>query len=320
MEALSRRATEGTRDNPRAPRIRLVRNKVFSYNGVKTVFLLTALMGLMLLIGYLLGGNGGVIIAFVFALATNFFSYWNSDKIALAMAGAHEVSPAEAPDLHRMVEELAANARIPKPRVYVINNPSPNAFATGRDPKHAAVAATTGIMQILTYSELRGVMAHELAHVKNRDTLIQTVVATVAGTIMFIAQMAQWAMIFGGFSRSDDDDNGGNILGLLVAVFVAPIAATLIQLAISRSREYSADALGAKISGEPLSLASALSKLSVGVERRPMQVNPATAHLYIVQPFKGSGISGLFSTHPPMEERIARLQQMAYGTSFAGLR
>ena len=202
------------------------------------------------------------------------------------------------------------------PKLYVTPDAQPNAFATGRDPQHAAVAATTGIMQLLTYEELRGVMAHELAHVRNRDTLIQTVVATIAGTIMFLAQMAQFAAIFGGLGRSDDDE-GGNPLGLLVSIFVAPIAATLIQMAISRAREYSADALGAQISGSPLALASALERLTLGTEMRPMKVNPAMSHLFIVQPLKGSGLTGLFSTHPPIEERVARLQQMAYGTSVA---
>ncbi|MDQ3855184.1 MAG: zinc metalloprotease HtpX [Chloroflexota bacterium] len=273
----------------------------------------------MMLIGYLVGGSTGVVIAFVLALATNFFSYWNSDRIALAMAGAREVSPAEAPELHRLVEQLAFNARIPKPRVYIIDNPSPNAFATGRDPQHAAVAATTGIMRLLSYDELAGVMAHELAHIKSRDTLIQTVVATIAGTIMFVAQMAQFAALFGGFGRSDDDEGSGNIIGLLVAVFVAPIAATLIQLAISRAREYSADELGARISGEPLALASALQKLEAGTVARPMQVSPAAAHLYIVRPFRGAGLASLFSTHPPIPERVARLQRMATGARFATL-
>ncbi|MEJ7653092.1 MAG: zinc metalloprotease HtpX [Chloroflexia bacterium] len=271
-----------------------------------------------MLIGFLLGGRGGLMIAFVFAIATNVFSYWNSDKIALRMTGAREVSPADAPDLHRMIERLAANARLPKPRVYIIDNPSPNAFATGRNPQHAAVAATTGIMNLLTYDELEGVMAHELAHVRNRDTLIQTVVATIAGTIMFTAQMAQFAMIFGGIGRSDDDDGGG-ILGLLVAVFIAPIAATIIQLAISRAREYAADEGGARICGQPMALADALAKLDAGTERRPMVVNPAAAHLFIVKPFRGQGIAGLFSTHPPIAERIARLHSLAYGTGFAKL-
>jgi heat shock protein HtpX len=284
-----------------------------STNGVKTVFLLTLLTGLLMLVGGMLGGQSGLIIAFVFALATNFFSYWNSDKIALRMAGAHEASPADAPELHRIVETLAANARMPKPRVYLIDSPSPNAFATGRDPEHAAVAATTGIMRMLSPDELAGVMAHELAHIRNRDTLIQTVVATIAGTIMFVVNMAQWAMIFGGFGRSDDDEGGSNPLAALLAIIVAPIAATLIQLAISRSREYSADALGAQISGQPLSLASALQKLEAGVTQRPMEVSPAMSHLYIVQPFRGAGIAGLFSTHPPIPDRIARLQQLAYG-------
>ena len=290
-----------------------------SHNGIKTVFLLTALTGLLLLVGGAVGGQTGLVIAFGFALLTNFFAYWNSDKVALAMSGAREVGPADAPELHRMVEELSMNARLPKPRVYVIDSPSPNAFATGRDPKHAAVAATTGIMQILSYSELRGVMAHELAHVRNRDTLLQTVVATIAGTIMFLAQMAQFAALFGGMGRSDDDEGGMNPLGLLVSIIVAPVAATIIQMAISRAREYGADAGGAQISGEPLALASALQKLEAGASIRPLQTNPAMSHLFIVQPFKGSGFSGLFSTHPPIPERVARLQQMAYGTTYAGL-
>nr|MBA2364716.1 zinc metalloprotease HtpX [Chloroflexia bacterium] len=261
-------------------------------------------------------GRDGLIIAFGFALLTNMFAYWNSDKVALAMSGAHEVSAADAPELHRMVEELARNAQLPKPRVYVMNTPAPNAFATGRDPKHAAVAATTGIMQLLSYDELRGVMAHELAHVKNRDTLIQTIVATIAGTIMFLAQMAQFAAIFGGLGRSDDDEGGMNPIGLLVSIIVAPIAATLIQMAISRSREYAADAGGAQISGQPMALASALQRLEAGTQVHPMKVNPATAHLFIVNPFKGGGFSGLFSTHPPIPERVARLEQMAYGRDF----
>ncbi len=285
-------------------------------NGIKTVFLLTALTGLLLLVGGAIGGRGGLIIAFGFALLTNVFAYWNSDKVALAMSGAHEVSAADAPELHRMVEELAMNARLPKPRVYVINTPAPNAFATGRDPKHAAVAATTGIMQLLSYDELRGVMAHELAHVKNRDTLIQTIVATIAGTIMFLAQMAQFAAIFGGLGRGDDDEGGMNPIALLVSIIVAPIAATLIQMAISRSREYAADAGGAQISGQPMALASALQRLEAGTQVHPMKVNPATAHLFIVNPFKGGGLSGLFSTHPPILERVTRLQQMAYGRDF----
>lgn len=287
-----------------------------SHNGIKTVFLLTALTGLLLLVGGAIGGRGGLIIAFGFALVTNFFAYWNSDKVALAMSGAREVSPADAPELHRMVEQLAMNARLPKPRVYVIDTPSPNAFATGRDPEHAAVAATTGIMRLLSRDELAGVMAHELAHIRNRDTLIQTVVATIAGTIMFLAQMAQFAALFGGFGRSNDDDGGTNPLALLVSIIVAPIAASLIQMAISRSREYAADQGGAQISGQPLALASALQRLEAGAAARPMKVNPATSHLFIVQPFKG-GMSGLFSTHPPISERVARLHQMAYGAHYA---
>lgn len=288
-----------------------------SHNGLKTVFLLTALTGLFLLVGYLLGGQTGVVVAFGFSLITNLFSYWNSDRVALAMAGAREVSPAEVPDLHRTVEELALLGRIPKPRVYVIDNPSPNAFATGRNPEHSAVAVTTGIMRILSRDELRGVLAHELAHIRHRDTLIQTIVATFAGTIMFLAHMAQFAMIFGGLGRSSDDDDNGGVVGLLVAVFIAPIAATLIQLAISRSREFSADAGAAQLSGQPMSLANALLKLEAGAQTAPMQVSPAAAHLFIVNPLRGGGLAGLFSTHPPVAERVRRLQQLAYGTSFA---
>src|SRR5688500_10172663 len=237
-------------------------SRMSSVNMFKTVMLLTALTVLMMFVGLSLGGRDGMVTAFMFALAMNFFSYWFSDKIALKMAGAHEVLPAEAPDLHRLIEELAANARIPKPRVYVMETDSPNAFATGRDPAHAAVAVTTGLLSILNVDELRGVIAHEMGHVRNRDTLIMTVTATIAGAITFIAQMAQWGMMFGGMGGHRDDDEraggmGGMVVGLIMMI-LAPIAATIIQLAISRAREYEADATGALISGAPLSLASAL--------------------------------------------------------------
>lgn len=287
-----------------------------SANMFKTVMLLTALTVLLLLIGQTLAGTSGMVMALVFALAMNFFSYWYSDKIALKMAGAHEVSVVEAPDLHRIVAELAANAGIPKPRVYVMETDSPNAFATGRDPAHGAVAVTTGILNILSYDELRGVIAHELGHVRNRDTLIMTVTATIAGAITFIAQMAQFAMWFGGMGHRDDEEHAGGVGGMVVGLLmmiVAPIAATIIQLAISRAREYEADASGAQISRSPLSLATALQKLEATVAHRPMHVPEAAAHLFIVNPLAGGGWLNLFRTHPTTEERVARLHALALG-------
>ncbi len=290
-----------------------------SNNTLKTTVLLAALTGLFLLVGRVLGGNGGMVFAFGLALVMNVGSYWFSDRIALAMAGAREVSYEQAPELHRIVEELAAYAHLPKPRVYIVDTPTPNAFATGRDPEHSAVAVTTGIMNILNRDELAGVLAHELGHVKNRDTLISTVVATVAGAITMIATMARWAMIFGGFGRSRDDDGGGmgELAAAMLMLFLAPIAAMLIQLAISRAREYGADATGAKIHGNPLSLASALEKLEAANRVRPMEVNSVTAHLYIVNPL-GGGFAGMFSTHPPIAERVERLRKMAYGGTVIG--
>ncbi len=281
---------------------------------LKTTLLLTALTVLFVLVGQAVGGQGGMVFAFGLALLMNFGSYWFSDRLALSMAGAKEVSYEEAPDLHRVVEQLALQARLPKPRVYVMENPTPNAFATGRDPAHAAVAVTTGIQRILTLDELAGVLAHELAHIRNRDTLISTVVATMAGAITMIANMAQWAMMFGGFGRSEDEEEGGgiaNLAGSLLMIVLAPIAAMLIQMGISRAREYAADAAGARILGDPLPLASALEKLEIGNQALPMQVNPATAHQYIVQPLSGGGLAGLFSTHPSIVERVARLRRMA---------
>jgi len=285
-----------------------------SNNMFKTVFLLTALTVLMLLIGRFVAGTNGMIFAFVLALGLNFFSYWFSDKIALKMAGAHEVSEAEAPDLHSIVNSLAMYARLPRPRVYMIDSDSPNAFATGRDPSHAAIAVTTGIVSILSKDELEAVLSHELGHVRNRDTLIMTVTATVAGAITMIAQMAQWALIFGGFGGRDDDRGGGIgdlAVGLLM-IILAPIAATIIQLAISRAREFEADATGARLSGHPLELANALEKLEATVKVRPMQVPEAAAHLFIVNPLGGGGWVNLFRTHPTTEERVARLRAMAY--------
>jgi heat shock protein HtpX len=276
-------------------------------NAVKTVFLMTLMMALFLLIGYLLGGNTGMTIALVFSLIMNFGSFWFSDKIVLAMYRAKEVNRESAPKFYDMIEGLARQANLPMPKVYLINDPTPNAFATGRSPKKAAVAATTGILQGLSNDELAGVMAHELAHVKHRDTLISTIAATLVGSISYIAQMAGWMFMFG---RSDDREGGG--IGGLVLLILSPILAMLIQMAISRSREFAADKGGAEISGNPLGLASALAKISRGNQMKPLfHSDPATAHMFIINPLAGGGISKLFSTHPSTEERIKRLQAMA---------
>lgn len=282
-------------------------------NTLKTALLLTTLTVLFVLVGRLLGGTGGMVLALGLALAMNFGAYWFSDRLALSMAGAKEVSPAEAPELHWLVERLATQARLPKPRVYVMETPTPNAFATGRDPSHAAVAVTTGITRMLDRHELAGVLAHELAHVRNRDTLIAAVVATIAGAITAIANMAQWALMFGGLGHSEDDEEGGlaGLAGGILMIFLAPIAATIIQLAISRAREFDADATGARILGDPLPLASALGKLEVANHALPLHVNPSTAHQFTVQPFADGGLMALFSTHPPVAERVARLRAMA---------
>ncbi len=276
-------------------------------NTMKTFMLMAALTALFMVGGQALGGRQGMMIALLMALGLNFFSYWNSDKMALAMNKAREVSPSEAPDLHQIVAELANRADLPKPRVYVVDNATPNAFATGRNPDHAAVAVTTGIMRALNREELAGVLGHELGHIKNRDILISSIAAVMAGAISYLATMAQWAMIFGG---GRDREEGGNPLVTLVMMMVAPLAASLIQMAISRSREYIADAAGAEISGNPKALASALQKLSGYNKQQPMDVNPATAQMYIVNPLAGGALAGLFSTHPPMEERIKRLLSM----------
>ncbi|OSM06117.1 putative HtpX-2 peptidase [Magnetofaba australis IT-1] len=261
--------------------------------------------------GYAMAGEGGMMIALIIAVAMNFFAYWNSDKMVLSMYGAQPVGPREAPELYNMVQALAKRAGLPMPKVYIIDDPNPNAFATGRDPEHAAVAATTGIMRILSREELAGVMAHELAHVKNRDTLVMTVSATIAGAVTMIANMAQFAAIFG---SNRDEEEGGGMGGLasIVMMILAPIAASLIQMAISRAREYHADATGAQICGNPQWLASALDKLQRGNEAIPnhtAEAHPATAHMFIVNPLRG-GLSSLFSTHPPMGERIRRLLGM----------
>lgn len=277
-------------------------------NRIKTVLLLAGLTAFLIFMGRIIGGRSGMYVAFILALAMNFFSYWFSDKIVLKMYGAQEVTPADAPQLHQIVEELAHEAGIPKPRVYIIPDDSPNAFATGRNPEHAAVAATEGILRLLTPTELKGVLAHEIGHVRNRDILISTIAATMAGAIMILADIARFGAIFGG-SR-DDDEGGGGIIGILVMSIIAPIAAMLIQMAVSRSREYLADETGAHLAHNPESLARALEKLSMGVQRAPMEASPATAHMFIVNPLTGSSLMNLFSTHPPIEERVARLRAM----------
>jgi len=281
-------------------------------NSFKTALLLGLLTGIILGIGQLFGGLQGLVIAFVFALLINFGSYWFSDKIVLAMYHAREVSGDDAPELYRTVQNLTVRAQLPMPRLYVIPSESPNAFATGRDPRHAAVAVTEGILRIMNREELEGVIAHELSHVKNRDILIGTIAATLAGVVMMLANMARWSAIFG-VGRSDrDEEGGGGLLGLILMSVLAPIAAMMIQMAISRSREFLADATGAKIAGNSLGLASALAKLARGSEMVPLEARPETAHMFIVSPLTGGSFLSLFSTHPPVEERIARLRAMTY--------
>ena len=276
-------------------------------NMMKTVLLMTGLTLLLVLAGSALGGKSGMMTAFIFACIMNIGTYWFSDKIVLAMYGAKEVSYAEAPEIHSIVRELSMRAGIPMPKVYIIDNATPNAFATGRNPEHAAVAVTRGIVSLLTREELSGVLGHELAHIKHRDILIGTIAATVAGAISMLANMAQWSMYFGG--RRDDREGGHPVVAIIMMI-LAPIAAMLIQMAISRSKEYLADEGGAKIAGNPLSLAKALGKLHKGVQMMPMNANPATAHMFIVSPLSGGGFLTLFSTHPPIEERIKRLESM----------
>jgi len=273
-------------------------------NRVKTFILLAGLTVLMVLIGRALGGTSGMQVALVMALAMNFFSYWYSDKIVLRMSGAQEVSADDAPELHRIVEELSRAADIPKPRVYVMQTDNPNAFATGRNPEHGAVAVTTGILRLLNATELKGVLAHEIGHIKNRDILIQSVASTLGAAITYLAYIG----MFGGMGG--DDDEGLGALGGILVMILGPIAAMLIQMAISRSREYVADETGAKLCQNPESLARALEKLAHGVERAPMHANPATEPLYIVNPLTGGGLQSWFSTHPPIEERVARLRAM----------
>jgi heat shock protein HtpX len=280
---------------------------------IKTTILLAALTGLIMLIGGMLGGRGGLEIAFVFAIGMNFFSYWFSDKMVLKAYGAKPLDATNAPELYSIVNELANAANIPMPKLYMIESDTPNAFATGRNPKHAAVAVTRGIMRICTREELKGVIGHELSHVLNRDILISTIAATLAGVVMMIGTMARWGAMFGGFGGRDENGRGGGIIELLAMAILAPLAATMIQLAISRTREYQADASGAHLTHNPLLLANALRKLETANERIPMQdASPATAHLFIVNPLSAEGMTRLFSTHPPIEERIRRLEQMAH--------
>jgi heat shock protein HtpX len=276
-------------------------------NGLKTAMLMMFLTLLLVFGGAALGGRQGMTFALIFAFAINFISYFYSDRIVLKMYRAREVSETEAPVLYRIVRRLTQKAGMPMPKVYIIPDMSPNAFATGRNPNHAAVAATEGIMQLLSEDELGGVMAHELSHVMHRDILIGTVAATIAGAISYLAQMAQWAMIFGGGRRSDDD---GSPVAAIVMMIVAPIAAMLIQMAISRSREYSADEAGARLYGNPSALANALRKLEKGSAAIPMHATPSTSHMMIVNPLRGNALMKLFSTHPPVEDRIARLESM----------
>jgi len=276
---------------------------------LKTFLLLALLTGLILLMGQALGGRGGLIIALLLALVMNFVSYWFSDKIVLSMYQAQELSQSDAPWLHAMVAELAQSAGIPKPRICLIPQDSPNAFATGRNPENAVVAVTQGIVQVLKPEELRGVLAHEIAHIANRDILIQSVAAVLGAAIMSIAHMLQWGAIFGG--RRSDEEGGGGAIGAIALAIIAPMAAMLIQMAISRSREYLADETGARISGRPLDLANALGRLDAASRQIPLEGSPVAENLFIVNPFAGADLANLFSTHPPMAERIARLRELA---------
>ncbi len=277
-------------------------------SGFKTMVLMVSLTLLLVFVGAFVGGKSGMTIALVMAFGMNFIAYWFSDKIVLKMYGAQQVAESEAPELHSMVRQLSLKAGLPMPKVFIIDQEQPNAFATGRNPEKGVVAVTTGIVRILSRNELEGVIAHELAHIKNRDILVGTVAAAIAGAITYLAQIAQWGMIFGGRS---DEERGGNPVAALVMMIVGPIAAMLVQMAISRSREYGADCGGAQIAGDPLHLAGALRKLHLASQSIPMDASPATAHMFIVSPLSGGGITKLFSTHPPIEERVARLEAMS---------
>lgn len=286
-------------------------------NTLKTTVLLAFLTGLLLVVGAFFGGTKGMTIMFVISMLMNIGSYWFSDRIILSMYGARSVTPQEAPDLIRMVSGLAQKAKLPMPKVCIMETDMPNAFATGRNPEHAAVAVTTGIMRVLSYDELEGVIAHELGHIKNRDTLVSTVVASIAGVITMIASIAQWSAIFG-MGRGDDDESGTSaLIEFIVLIILAPLAATLIQLGISRAREFKADETGSLICGNPISLANALQKIEKHAKNQVMsEATPATSHLFIVNPFSGSGnwIVSLFSTHPTTKDRVARLQDMTRRT------
>ncbi|RJP78045.1 MAG: zinc metalloprotease HtpX [Desulfobacteraceae bacterium] len=277
-------------------------------NQIKTTILLTIMTVFFMLIGKALGGNSGMMTALIFAGGMNFFSYWYSDKIVLKMYNASEVSPEEAPDLYDMVRRLAQRSGLPMPKVYIIPQDAPNAFATGRNPENAVVAVTQGLLRLMNRSEIEGVLAHELGHIQNRDILIGTIAATMAGAVMMLANMARWSAIFGGFNRSDDGEGGGGFIELIVMAVIAPIAAMLIQMAISRSREFMADATASGMTGNPEGLASALEKLGTYTRRIPMETNPSTAHMFIANPLSGARMASLFSTHPPIEERVARLR------------
>jgi heat shock protein HtpX len=277
-------------------------------NALKTTALLALLTGLFIAIGGYLGGQSGMVVAFVLALGMNFVSYWFSDKIVLRLYGAQPLPEAQAPGVHAMVRNLATRAGMPMPRLYLIPSSTPNAFATGRSPDHAAVAVTEGILRIMSTEELEGVLAHELSHVLNRDVLISTIAATLAGAVMMLANMARWAAIFG--PSRDDEEGGSNPISLFLMAILAPLAAMLIQMAVSRSREYQADATGARLTHRPMGLAAALAKLQQANQMVPMDASPATAHLFIVNPLSGRSFMTLFSTHPPIEDRIARLRAM----------
>ena len=280
-------------------------------NTIKIVGLLTLLTLLLIAAARVFFGPAAVLPALLISLVINFGAWWFSDRIALSFAGAKPVTEVEAPDLYRIVSRVAQTAGLPTPRIYVIDQPAPNAFATGRDPEHAVVAVTRGILDIVTERELTGVLAHELGHVRNRDTFVMAVVASIAGAISYLAQMAQWSMWFGGGDRDDRDSGSLGMIGMILGIILLPIAAVLVQLAISRSREYGADDQGAEISHDPLALASALRKLETYSKKIPLPVNPSVAPLFIVQPLLPGGLTGLFSTHPPIEDRIARLEKMA---------
>jgi len=277
-------------------------------NQIRTTVLLAVLTALILWVGQALGGRQGMMIALIFAAGMNYFSYWYSDRLVLRMYRAREITANQAPELYEIVQRLTQQAGLPMPKLYIIPQQAPNAFATGRNPEHAVVAVTEGLLKIMNRNEIAGVLAHELAHVKNRDILIGSIAATMAGAIMMLATMARWSAIFGGIGGSDDERGGGGILGLIVMSIIGPMAAMIIQMAISRSREYLADATGARFAGHPEGLAAALEKLGGYSKRLPMDANPATAHMFIVNPLSGRSMLNLFSTHPPLEDRIARLR------------